>query len=356
MKNVKKIALSVLVFTAILTFSPGQSRSQSPVNQTTTKTSATGTSTSTYSKGVITGLFDAGWNSFSRNREQWEREMQNLKDLGCDTIVLQYSIEEPTHTYYPSSLGWVVQHAEQTNCIPFALEAATKKNMNVWIALYYEGAKWWGTPDTLYLQKQKERCIEVFRELEKLYGKNPCVAGYYLPHEIARYYWQKPEDLQRLLSEFLVPLTNTIHRESSKKFIASPFFNQNLETPEQLKVFWQDLMKEWSPDVVVPQDGIGVGHATLENVGSYLQAMVEGVSPKADLWVNVELFTGRGSSPAPFSRIQAQIASAAPYAKKIIAYDYSVITRNATSEEMNQLFDELKLYKDTVLDNGSQRK
>ena len=290
----------------------------------------------------ITGLFDAGWNSASRTAEQWDQQMQNLIDLGCDTLILQYSLQPPHHAYYPSSLAWSANIPADTNCIHLALEAAAKRKINVYIGLYYEYTKeWWGTPSNTYLEKQRTRCIEVFRELELLYGQNSCVVGYYLPHEIARYYWQNPNDRQRLIVEFLEPVTAVLHRESNKKLMVSPFFNSKLETPQQLNDFWQDLLQEWSPDIVAVQDGLGVGHATLDNAGAYLKAIHQAVSAKnLEFWVNVELFEGK--KPASISRIKAQIAVAEPYAKKVIAYDYATITQNHRQHVMNKLFEELK--------------
>ena len=292
--------------------------------------------------GAITGMFDAGWNSSFRTAEQWDQQMQNLIDLGCDALILQYSLQVPQHAYYPSQLVWATNITSRADSIRLALEAAEKKNIKVYIGLYYEYTKeWWGTPDNTYLEKQRTRCIEVFRELEKLYGQHACVVGYYLPHEIARYYWKAPFDRQRLISEFLAPVTAVVHRESRKKLVVSPFFNSQLETPEQLNAFWQDLLQKWSPDVVAVQDGIGVKHVTLDNVGVYLRAIHQAVSEKnLEFWVNIELFEGK--KPAPISRIMAQLSAAEPYAKKIIAYDYSTITQSHPSHIMNKLFDDLK--------------
>jgi hypothetical protein len=296
---------------------------------------------------LITGIFDAGWNSFFRSQENWDQHMRNLIDLGCDTLILQYSLKEgePPSSFYPSQLDWPSIDSDQINCIPWALEAAAKQNINVYLGLYYEGEGWWRTSDDIYLERQKRRCIEVFQELEKLYSDNSCVKGYYLPHEIARYYWKNPTDRKRLVSKFLKPVTTFLHSESDKKVMVSPYFNHELENPAELKDFWQELLDDWTPDIVAPQDGIGAKHATLDNVGSYLEAVQQAVAAKKlDFWVNVELFEKPDGSalPTTISRIKEQLSAVPVKAKKIIVYDYATITKNHYQHEMNELFEDLK--------------
>ncbi|MCI5123284.1 MAG: DUF4434 domain-containing protein [Candidatus Electrothrix sp. AR5] len=306
-------------------------------------------------QNAITGIFDAGWNSFFRTQEKWDQQMRNLTDLGCDTLVLQYSLKVQevatgidTSSFYPSLLTWTSDWgstgSKQENCIPRALEAAVRQGIDVYIGLYYEDKGWWTSSDESYLTRQKDRCIAVFKELENLYGNNSCVKGYYLPHEIARYYWKKPADRKRLTSNFLKPLTTFLHSESNKKLMVSPFFNHELESPTELRDFWQELLKDWTPDIIVPQDGIGAKHATVDDVGSYLEAIQQAVvAEKIDFWVNIELFKESGTGlPATILRVKKQLSAVPTGTKKIIAYDYATITDDHYGHEMNELFEELK--------------
>ncbi|MCI5209527.1 MAG: DUF4434 domain-containing protein, partial [Candidatus Electrothrix sp. ATG2] len=106
--------------------------------------------------GTISGIFDAGWNSFFRDQEDWDQQMQNLTDLGCDTLVMQYSLKEKEvirgtdpSSFYPSQLDWASIDSDQINCIPRALEAASRQNIDVYIGLYYEDEGWWTNSDEI---------------------------------------------------------------------------------------------------------------------------------------------------------------------------------------------------------------
>lgn len=300
---------------------------------------------SNFAQKKITGIFDSGWSNYDYSNQEFKNYYTKLKALGINSVIYQFSLVASKHEYYPSGLSWATYPNHQ-ELYKKANKYSQEIGLNLYLALYYEYSdEWWGTPDNVYLKRQASRCIEVFEELEKLYGTNPRVKGYYLPHEIARHYWKNSNDMDRLIKNFLKPVTDYVHNNSSKKIIASPFFNDELESPEKLRLFINQLFANWQPDIVALQDGIGVEHATLNNVAQYLRVVAEEVKKKhIEYWTNIELFEADNNNlPADVSRIIKQIEIASPISEKLISYDNSVLFKGT-------LYDNLLKYQITDIE------
>ncbi|MFC1586586.1 DUF4434 domain-containing protein [Fibrobacterota bacterium] len=306
----------------------------------------------------MTGIFDAGWYSYDRSAEQWDGQQQNMEDVGITTIVAQYGLVEGGMRYYPTSLDWAQGLSDGSFYLPRLLNAASAHSMDVYAGLYYHDAVWWATVDNATLEIHRDRCLAVIQELETLYGSSPALKGYYLPHEIAHYYWSNDADRDRLADNFLVPVAEYVRNQTARELIASPFYNHNLETAEQDGYFFGSLFSTWNPHIVAPQDGIGVDHATLDNVGDYLaaigtQARRSGIA----FWVNIELFEpGNTANPASISRLQDQLVAAAPHADKLIAYEYYHFSTSQDPAQVTSLYTDYKDYYDqniTALSRGT---
>ena len=92
---------------------------------------------------------------------------------------------------------------------------------------------------------------------------------------------------------------------------------------------WQwsvDVMGIAPIDVVAMQDGIGVGHATLSDVGSWYQAVCAGIKagrPATQCWSDLETFDTSGSNkPAPVSRCIQQLQAEQAYVDRFTTYAY----------------------------------
>ena len=208
----------------------------------------------TTGKPALTGVFDATWYSYDRTLAQWKGHFQNLKAIGVDTVVAQFAIVKDHYNNYPTQLSWATNFPDHSACLSNLLSAAQTKGLDVYLGIYFDEKPWWGTPNDSYLTEQAIRCNAVVEELERLYGGHPRLRGYYLPHEVVLYYWQKPADLKRLLTKFLKPVEAFIHGHTTKKFVISPFYNHALEQPAQTEAFFNTLFDGFHPDIVAPQD------------------------------------------------------------------------------------------------------
>jgi Domain of unknown function (DUF5109) len=81
-------------------------------------------------------------------------------------------------------------------------------------------------------------------------------------------------------------------------------------------------------DIINMQDGIGVGHATTENVGSWfsgMKNMISSAHPSTQLWATIETFTdtGTGYVSANQSRILDPINAEKAYVSKFSSFSFT---------------------------------
>lgn len=305
---------------------------------------------------AITGIFDAGWNSFFRDSAQWRIECERIAEAGMNTLILQYGISYPDHNYLEQSLPWATS-ANNEAYFERALPAAETAGLQLFLGLYAENDGWWIAVGDDYLHRQTTRTIELITLLEELFPSS-AVIGYYIPHEIARYYWNNPEDLQRLRDNFLLPVTQHIHTNTDKKVLVSPFFNPDLENPRELQQFMTDLLRNTEIDIIAIQDGVGAAPKRLPVFGEYLRAVeAAAVETDVEFWLNIELFpdpVGDANNPPSglplLERIDIQLdtARSLTHCTKWISYDYSSLTSDHYHHTMNDLYDTLVARKTTL--------
>lgn len=272
----------------------------------------------------ITGVFDAGWSTWYRSRDSLSHLHRRLHAMGATEIVLQYALVEGDHRYYPSKLDFAQDEPDHSALLANTFEAASAAGNRVWIGLYYDDSDWWTPPTAVRLDTLAHRTLSVAQELASLHGKDAALRGFYIPQEIARWYWRTDSLAGVVGHHFLRPVTDSLHAMGFS-VMAAPFFNASLETPEQLGAFLDTLFRDWHPDILAVQDGIGVDHVDFARLGGYLRAVQQACARHGVAhWVDVELFAG--NRLAPRERVRAQVDSAwASGATGVLGYDLSVL-------------------------------
>ena len=191
----------------------------------------------------FTGVFDAGWSTWHQSRDSLVHLHRRLHAMGTTEIVLQYALVEGYHRYHPSTLDFAQDEPAHSALLANTFEAASAAGNRLWLGLYYDDASWWTPPTAVQLDTLARRTLSVARELASLHGKDTTLRGFYIPQEIARWYWH--------------------------------------------------------PDILAVQDGIGADHVDFARLGSYLRA-VQGACARHGVahWVDVELFAESRLAPA----------------------------------------------------------
>ena len=297
----------------------------------------------------LDGIFDAGWTTAYQSADSILHMHQRLHALGMEQVVLQYAAVEKTHLYYPSQLVFLQNTQYKNNQLfPKSIEAAKAAGNKLWLGLYYDGENWYTPPTISQLDSLATRNLQVLSELYALYGKESVLEGVYIPQEIARYYWDGLRDdatAATLATHFLIPVTQAAQAKGWKVLVA-PFYNQNLETPEKLQSFFEQLLAAgFKPDIIAVQDGIGASdagkaHADISTVGNYERAIAKVCSKYSiDFWVDMEMFsTDDSHALADSTRLSAQLDTAhTTGASKVITYDLAVLG-NAGLDSLEKWF------------------
>ena len=285
----------------------------------------------------LDGIFDAGWTTAYQSADSINHMHERLHALGMEQVVLQYAAVEKTHLYYPSQLDFLQNTQYKNNQLfPKSIDAAKAAGNKIWLGLYYDGENWYIPPTISQLDTLAARNIKVLDELHALYGNETVIEGVYIPQEIARYYWdglRADATAAALATHFLIPVTRAVQAKGWKVMTA-PFYNQNLETPEKLQAFFEQLFAAgFKPDIIAVQDGVGASdagkpHASTATVGNYERAIAKVCSKyNIDFWVDLELFrTDDSHALADSTRLSAQLDTArAAGASKVIVYDLAVL-------------------------------
>ena len=297
----------------------------------------------------LDGIFDAGWTTAYQSADSINHMHKRLHALGMEQVVLQYAAVEKTHLYYPSQLDFLQNTKYKNNQLfPKSIEAAKTTGNKLWLGLYYDGENWYTPPTVSQLDTLASRNLKVIDELYALYGNETVIEGVYIPQEIARYYWdglRADATAAALATHFLIPVTRAAQAKGWK-VIAAPFYNQNLETPEKLQAFFEQLFAAgFKPDIIAVQDGIGASdagkaHADISTVGNYERVIAKTCTQYGiEFWVDMELFrTDDSHALASGSRISAQLDTArAAGASKVIAYDLAILG-NAGLDSLEKWF------------------
>lgn len=308
---------------------------------------------------VINGVFFQLWNTAGCacglwTQQQWETEMQKMKEVGVNKVIIQYSVYNDLSWYSPTSLSYVVYKETTLNKI-FA--AAEKLNMKVMPGLYFDET--WNSSDkasqstyTTILNKHKS----VIDELYALFGSSPAFDGFYIPQEINDLEWQT-SNKSSLLYNFIQNVCAYAHAKNPAiKTMISPFFN--LWQPSDVVADWYDAMLAVTVDLdlVIPQDGVGV---TIKDVDTDLPNYFSKIKQVCDdhsvgFGVNAENFEQLSGWPidnnpvtftsATISRLVEQLQEAKSHnPSEIISFEWSYM-QSGLNAAATQLYADYKNY------------
>ena len=271
-------------------------------------------------RGPITGTFidEITYDIPSSNwtKEQWKADLDNMIDIGIDTLIfIRGGFED--QTIYPSK----VFHTEYTDDFAgFILEEATKRNMDVYFGLYISNLTWNNGDAVGEIRKNKCFIDEVWHR----YGQFPSFKGWYIPHETCC------NELN--ISEVMGGLSAMCKDKTpDKKVIISPFFKTDITcpgaalTPQQHYEEWDYIFSKAGKtiDICAFQDGT----STISRFDEYFGLTAQ-LCKKYSIqhWVNAETFYRDVRNlyyPISFPILQRRLEHHKKYAEKIITFEFS---------------------------------
>jgi hypothetical protein len=254
---------------------------------------------------------------------QWDSLFETLNRIGIHDLIVQWSVLDGS-AYYSSGTIRSVANAP----LEKLLTEADRFGMSVLAGLVHDTGYWSKIqrgPEAAatYFTNLRARSVAAANELSPIVRKHASFKGWYIPEEIDDINWRTAE-ARRILFGHLSALGKELRRLTPHATISISAFSQAQCSPEAYQQFWDELFQGTPVNLVLFQDGVGVGKLELNELPVYLQA-VRDAAKKNDRMaqVVVELFRQVSGPPldnaefravpAPLERIRAQMALAAQY-------------------------------------------
>ena len=251
------------------------------------------------------------------SNENWCADLDNMKDVGIDTLVIIRGCFYDK-CIYPSKIFPTLKK-DGEDFADLIFNEANKRKMKVFLGMYISNLCWNNGDYKGEIEKNKLYMKEV---LER-YGDIPSFAGWYIPHEtgfndcniketmggLVAMCKDKTPDKQTLISPF---------------FMGKDVFSSSL-TPEQTFDVWNDIWEKCGQDIDICafQDGT----VKLSDLDRYIkQAKMVCDKYNIKLWSNVETFERDVRSqffPIPFDILRKKIEIATTYVEKMITFEFS---------------------------------
>ncbi len=301
--------------------------------------------------GGVTGTF-VQLNRASANLsvEQWAAALDRMSSAGIRTIIVQWSAEGSI-SYFRTDLPFT----EQYPALEHLFAAAKGKDFQIVLGLQNDPGYWKqiGARDRVlrdYFMTRVGQNIAVQKALLKKFGSDPDFTGYYIPDELDDLNWRAP-DRRAIARQYLSTLASELRAADADRPTAISAFFRGRTAPDLFAANLAGLFD--TPhhlDIVMVQDGVGVGDPPQEYVSIYFKELRQSWPKSAPaLWGVIEAFEQTSKSdepfaarPAPAGRLRDQIKTAEPFFDRLILFTFLDYADSSSGAGAQPLFEVLK--------------
>lgn len=306
---------------------------------------------------AFTGSFVQSWASSYWSDDQWESEMEYMKDCGLEYLVVQDLATKGANAdggkwtlYYDSSLP-EFENADRSenDVLEKALYHCKKAGIKVFVPLAMFDDFW---TELALTDQYAEVCKISEKMAEEIYN------NYYEGYEDTFFGWYFVPEINnnilnvigvRRLAEGLNGILEKLTElDSSLPLLMSPFYTNYLSGGKTVSLAQLVSFFEYTEfrdgDIFCPQDAVGAGWTDVEDLKMMWALYSEAISTAdADvrLWANVECFTSAAedtltdgitgpsatentvSVPVTLDRLAYQMDVASGYAENIITFSFN---------------------------------
>ena len=261
--------------------------------------------------------------------ENWRQKVREISAVGMEYIVVMATALYDK-CYFKSSVFQFAQ-IPCTDPIEELLCEADNCGVKVFLGNGFYG-DWRKASQNITSKEVIDRSFRAMEELTALYGHHKSFYGWYFPDEtciILRYSkdFMKYVNLCSARCHQLTP---------DKKTLIAPY-GTNLVWANN-KFIRQ--LTELDVDFIAYQDEVGVKKTKVDRTKRLFEKLriAHDKAGRSELWADIELFDFEGLVyksaliPAPFERIKKQIENVAPYADKILGYQYLGLMNSKNSQ------------------------
>ena len=283
--------------------------------------------------------------------DEWREKVREIASLGMEYIVVMATALYEK-CYFKSSV-FPFADIPCTDPIEELLCEADNCNIQVFLGNGFYG-DWRKATDNISSKEVIDRSFKAMEEIAELYAHHKSFYGWYFPDEtcIILKYSKDFINYVNLCSARCHLLT------PDKKTLIAPY-GTNLVLANN-KFIRQ--LAELDVDFIAYQDEVGVKKTKVDRTKRLFEKLrkAHDKAGRSELWADIELFDFEGMVyksaliPASFERIKKQIENVAPYADKILGYQYLGLMNPeksqafAGNEDSKVLFEKYKEYIKTV--------
>ena len=260
---------------------------------------------------------------------RWDQEMNMLKEAGMKYLIYAPSLFTDTkgksYSNYPSSL---TAKRSQNNTLERCLRSAQKNGMKIFVGLNFNDRWWQADFDAEWLMNEMAKGNQVAQEIVNLYkAKYPdALYGWYWVWELDNKHCLTPELQYGLATALNINLDYLTTLTPEMPLLLSPYMNG--DNFEECGNMWENIFRQThfrAGDIFAPQDCVGAGGLTLDNVSQWFTQLKRAVKAKPGLkfWGNVETFDQRFWVSAPLDRVKKQMQIANGFVSNLICFAYS---------------------------------
>ncbi|MBR5827430.1 MAG: DUF4434 domain-containing protein [Clostridia bacterium] len=277
--------------------------------------------------------------------ENWRQKVAEIADLGMEYIVIM-----ATALYEQCFFASSVYPKAETICsdpIEEILSEADERNVKVFLGNGFYG-NWRKAAYNITSKEVINRSFKAMEELTALYGHHKSFYGWYFPDEtcIMLNYSKKFTDYVNLCSGVCHSLT------PDKKTLIAPYGTNLAYTNSR----FVHTLAELDVDFIAYQDEVGVRKTKVDRTARIFERLrkAHDKAGRAELWADIELFDFEGMVyqsaliPADFERVKKQLENVAPYADKILCYQYQGMMNPKNSLCFSGHESSSKLYEDYI--------
>ncbi len=254
--------------------------------------------------------------------EDWQQKVREISLLGMEYIVVMATALYDK-CYFKSSV-FPFADIPCPDPIEELLSEADICGIKVFLGNGFYG-DWQKASRNITDKEVIERSFRAMSELTELYNHHKSFYGWYFPDEtcIILRYSKKFMEYVNLCSARCHEIT------PGKKTLIAPY-GTNLVYADNRFI---RSLAELDVDFIAYQDEVGVKKTKVDRTKRLFERLkiAHDKAGRSELWADIELFDFEGLVyksaliPAPFERIKQQIENVAPYADKILAYQYQGI-------------------------------
>jgi hypothetical protein len=278
---------------------------------------------------VWKGSFFQPYLASSWNATNFDTEYQYMLNVKMDHIIWQWTVDSTPATkcaFYPTSLSGYTQ-CNSYDAVLVSLQRAQAKGIKVWLGLNWTD-DWWNNyaNNQTWLTNEFNLSKQVAQELWNRYSSySSSIAGFYLTMEVDNVNFPDSTTENRMITVYN-DVATYIHTNMGKPVMVAPFFNEaSGRNASDYAAQWGRIVAGAPLDVVALQDGIGVGHASVATIASWLSPMrtaIKNARPATEFWSDLETCL-TDFTAAPVSRVIQQLEAEKAYVDKFTTFSFN---------------------------------